>query len=130
MKYLLDVNVLIAYGFRRHDFHDRVGLWMKSNHQDTFLTCSITELGFVRILGNARIYGMDVSEARTLLLDLKSRPILPLHFIADENDLRSLPTWVSSPLQVTDGHLMQLATTHNAILATLDKGIPGSFLIP
>jgi hypothetical protein len=130
MKYLLDVNALIAYGFRRHDFHDRVGLWIGANRQHTFLTCSITELGFARILGNVRAYGMDVSDAKTLLLDLKSRAILPLAFIADANDLRALPSWVHSPSQVTDGHLLQLATTHGAILATLDKGIPGAFLIP
>jgi hypothetical protein len=130
MKYLLDVNALIAYGFRRHDFHDKVGLWIRANRQSTFLTCSITELGFVRILGNVRAYGMDVSDAKTLLLDLKSRAIMPLAFISDENDLRSLPPWVNSPLQVTDGHLLQLASTHGAILATFDKGIPGAFLIP
>jgi hypothetical protein len=130
MKYLLDVNAVIAYGFRPHDFHDRVGLWMRHNHQSTFLTCSITEIGFVGILGNPRTYGMEVSEARELLLDLKSRAIMPLQFIPDANDLRSLPQWVNSPLQVTDGHLLQLASTHGAILATFDKGIPGAFLIP
>jgi predicted nucleic acid-binding protein len=129
MKFLLDVNALIAYGFRPHDFHDRVGLWMRSSRKATFLTCSITEIGFVRILGNARAFGMDVAEARTLMLDLKSRAIMPLSFIADGDDLGMLPGWVNSPSQVTDGHLLQLAATHNAQLATLDKGIPGAFLI-
>jgi predicted nucleic acid-binding protein len=130
MRYLLDVNALIAYGFRRHDFHNRVGAWIRSQKGDRFLTSSITELGFVRVLGNVRTYGMDVARARTLLLDLKTNRILRFDFLADANDLNSLPLWVKTPLQVTDGHLLQLAKTNGAILATLDKGIPGAYLIP
>jgi predicted nucleic acid-binding protein len=73
---------------------------------------------------------MDVVRARELLLDLKSWSALPLEFIPDANDLASLPTWVKTPLQVTDGHLVQLAKRNSAVLATLDKGIPGAFVIP
>jgi predicted nucleic acid-binding protein len=130
MRYLLDVNALIAYGFRRHGFHDRVGAWMRSGSGDNFLTCSITELGFVRVLGNVRAYGMDVVWAKALLLDLKTRKAMPIGFIPDANDLASLPAWVKTPPQVTDGHLAQLAAANSAILATLDKGIPGTYLIP
>ncbi len=130
MRYLLDVNALIAYGFRKHDFHERVALWVRSCPSDQFLTCSITELGFARILGNARTYGMGVGRARQLLLELKSSVELPLAFVADTNDLSSLPSWVKTPAQTTDGHLVQLARTSKAILATLDKRIPGAFLVP
>ncbi len=72
MRYLLDVSALVAYGFRRHDFHDRVGAWIRSRRSDRFLTCSITELGFVRVLGNVRAYGMDVAHAKSLLQELKA----------------------------------------------------------
>ncbi len=130
MRCLLDVNALIAYGFRRHDFHDRVGAWIRSRKGDHFLTCSITELGFVRVLGNVRTYGMDVAYAKSLLRELKTWKDLPLEFIKDGNDISALPAWVKSPAQTTDGHLLQLAITNGAALATLDKGIPGAFLIP
>jgi hypothetical protein len=130
MRYLLDVNALIAYGFRRHDFHDRVGAWIRSRKSDQFLTCSITELGFVRILGNVRAYGMDVAHAKGLLQQLKTWKAFPLLFIEDRNDISSLPKWVKSPAQTTDGHLLQLAKANGAVLATLDEGIPGAFLIP
>lgn len=130
MRHLLDVNALIAYGFRRHDSHDQVGSWILSRKGDHFLTCPITELGFVRVLGNARTYGMDVIRAKELLLDLKARIALPLEFIPDTNDVGSLPRWVKTPLRVTAGHLVQLAKSNGAVLATLDKGIPGAFLIP
>ena len=130
MRYLLDVSALIAYGFRQHGFHDRVGAWIRSRRGDSFLTCSITELGFVRVLGNVRSYGMNVAEARSLLTGLKAWKALPLEFIPDGNDISSLPNWVKSPAQTTDGHLVQLASVHGAVLATLDAGIPGAFLIP
>jgi len=130
MRYLLDVNALIAYGFRRHGFHDRVGAWIRSRKSDRFLTCSITELGFVRVLGNVRTYGMNVANARSLLMEVKASKALPLESIADANDISSLPRWVKSPAQVTDGHLAQLASANGAALATLDEGIPGSFVIP
>jgi hypothetical protein len=32
--------------------------------------------------------------------------------------------------QVTNGHLLELATESSMLLATLDKGIPGAFVIP
>ena len=130
MRYLLDVNALIAYGFRRHDFHDRIGAWIRSREGDRFLTCSITELGFVRVLGNVRTYGLDVAHSKSLLQDLKTRRELPLEFIKDGNDISALPAWVKSPAQTTDGHLLQLANANGAVLATLDAGIPGAFLIP
>jgi hypothetical protein len=81
-------------------------------------------------LGNVRSYGIDVTRARELLLDLKSRRALPLEFISDANDLSCLPEWVKPPAHVTDGHLAQLAKSNGAVLATLDKGIAGAFLIP
>jgi predicted nucleic acid-binding protein len=130
MRYLLDVSALIAYGFRQHGFHDRAGAWIRSRRSDRFLTCSITELGFVRVLGNVRSYGMNVAQARSLLMELKAWKAPPLEFIPDGNDISSLPKWARSPAQTTDGHLVQLASANGAVLATLDAGIPGAFLIP
>jgi len=129
MRYLLDVNALIAYGFRRHGFHEQVARWMMSCNSDRFLTCSITELGFVRVLGNVRTYGMDVMRARNLLRELKSSSALPLEFIADGNDVSFLPTWAKNHAQITDGHLQQLSKANGAVLATLDRGIPGAHVI-
>jgi uncharacterized protein len=130
MRYLLDVNALIAYGFRQHSFHDKVGAWIRSRKGDRFLTCSITELGFVRVLGNVRAYGIDAVQARSLLMELKAWKSLPLEFIPDGNDISFLPKWVKNPAQTTDGHLLQLAIAHGAALATLDEDIPGAILIP
>jgi hypothetical protein len=128
--YLLDVNALVALGFINHEFHDRLASWVQSQESLTLASCSITELGFVRVLAQATAYGFTVSQARRLLLRLKNARICPLIFIPDQHDISLLPAWVRAPKQVTDGHLSQLAAENGAILATLDENIPGSYRIP
>lgn len=130
MKYLLDVNALIALGLEFHTHHVRVARWIQSDPLRCYLTCPITELGFVRIIAQVPSYGTDVQAARRLLLQLKQNRVQPIEFVPDREDITSLPSWVKTPPQVTDGHLAQLATANSALLATLDKGIPGTYLIP
>jgi uncharacterized protein len=130
MKYLLDVNALVALGFLHHEFHDRVAAWVKNQGFPELATCSITELGFVRVLSQAPAYGFTVVQARTALLRLKRAKVLPFAFIADAHDISHLPAWVKSPKQTTDGHLAELARVSGAVLATLDEKVPGSYRIP
>jgi predicted nucleic acid-binding protein len=130
MRYLLDVNALVALGIFHHGFHDRVNAWITSQEGAHWLTCSITELGFVRVSAQTSDYGFTVQQARTLLLSLKTNNKLALTLLPDGNDISSLPVWVKTPKQTTDGHLVQLASANGAVLATLDEGIPGAFLIP
>jgi predicted nucleic acid-binding protein len=130
MIYLLDVNALVALGLLNHQFHSRVARWVASSDSLQLASCSITELGFVRVLSQASAYGFSVAQARTLLLRLKRARGAAFAFISDAHDVSNLPTWVKSPKQITDGHLSQLAAANGAILATLDESIPGSFVIP
>lgn len=130
MRYLLDVNVLIAFGVTQHQFHQRVVDWIRSRRGSTFLTSPVTEIGFVRVVASVAMYGLNVSQARRLVLGMKANATQPLTFLPDGNDISALPKWVKSPAQTTDGHLLQLASANGAVLATLDEGIPGAFLIP
>jgi predicted nucleic acid-binding protein len=133
MKHLLDVNALVALGFLQHEFHERVAGWVHTRVSKGALelaTCSITELGFVRVLAQAPQYGFTVAHARTLLLHLKAGNSLKFTFIADDHDVSHIPGWVKTAKQTTDGHLIQLAKAKGAILATLDGRIPGALLIP
>lgn len=130
MRYLLDVNVLVAHGLFHHIFHSRVEAWLKVSENATLLTCAITELGFVRILSMPAMGAMPVSEAQQWLIELKQILRPAFEFVADTSDITALPAWVASPKQVTDGHLLALAQAQNAQLATLDARIPGAFLIP
>lgn len=130
MIYLLDVNALVALGFINHEFHDRLATWVRSQKSPNLASCSITELGFVRVLAQAPAYGFTVTQARMLLLRLKEARTSSLAFIPDRHDASHLPAWVKSPKQITDGHLSKLASANAAVLATLDENIPGSYLIP
>jgi predicted nucleic acid-binding protein len=130
MTYLLDVNGLVALGFINHEFHARVASWVQSCNSPQLASCAITELGFVRVLAQAPVYGFTVAQARTLLLRLKEARLSRLTFLPDEHDVSHLPSWVRAPKQITDGHLSKLASAKGAVLATLDENIPGSYLIP
>ena len=73
MKCLLDVNVLLALGYWKHDHSGRVRLWMSRLQQHAcelplFVTCAITELGFVRIASGGGGFAANVNAAR---LDLR-----------------------------------------------------------
>ena len=133
MKYLLDVSTLVALGVTEHEFHDRVTTWvggLRSSGIVELLTCSITELGFVRILAQTPLYGFTMPAARALLLRMKAQDAALFAFVPDFHDISQLPGWVKHPRQITDGHLAQLAKTNGAVLATLDTSIPGAYLIP
>jgi predicted nucleic acid-binding protein len=133
MRYLLDVNALVALGVNQHEFHPRTANWVRSlapSKDLELLTCSITELGFVRIVAQVARYGLTLGQAQSLLLHMKAEGPERITFISDDQDISQLPAWVRTPGQVTDGHLVSLAKTHNGILATLDTKIPRAFVIP
>jgi predicted nucleic acid-binding protein len=130
MKYLLDVNVLVAFGIINHSLNVRVTDWIVANAPLVVATCAITELGFIRVISQTESYGLTVAEAQKELLILKSLDYLSWEFFGDELGVSALPSWVKTGKQTTDGHLAQLAQAHGAVLATLDAKIPDAFAIP
>lgn len=133
MTYLLDVNGLLALAFKKHVFHRRVSRWLAgaiSEETATLTTCAIVELGFVRVASGVAIFESNVADAREALARLKRQSRIPFRFLADDHGADRLPGWVTTARQTTDGHLAELAAAHSAMLATLDEGIPGAFLIP
>jgi uncharacterized protein len=133
MRYLLDVNTLLALVVLEHEFHARVASWVErlgASGVPELATCSITELGFVRVLGQAQQYGSSVAQARELLLKVKYSDGVRWIFIPDDRDISHLRRWVRTPKQTTDGHLAELARANEAILTSLDRRIPGAFVLP
>lgn len=51
-------------------------------------------------------------------------------FLPDDQAATGWLEWGRSAGQTTDAHLMKLAASHQAVLATLDQGIPGAFILP
>ncbi|HXE30701.1 MAG TPA: PIN domain-containing protein [Terriglobales bacterium] len=128
MTYLLDVNVLVALGFERHEFHGRAVEWLRAASRPRLASCAITELGFVRVLSQAPAYGFTVAQARDSLLRLK-KAVPIAQFIADTHDISRLPAWARTPKQTTDGHLLELARDNGAVLATFDGKIPEAYCL-
>jgi len=133
VNYLLDVNILVAWGWTDHVAHDRTSRWIaaeRTQGASKLLTSAIPELGFVRVSVQRTGGGVTVDEAaRTLAGMLRS--LGPTHaFVPDDRAARQFPAWCRHASQTTDAHLMALAAAHDAELATLDTAIPGAFLVP
>jgi len=133
VKYLLDVSVLVAWGWSDHAEHLRTVLWIASTKKQRgvqLLTSAIPQLGFVRISVQRAVGQVTVAEATQTLSGMISA-LGPRHlFLPDDQTSREFPEWCSLASRTADAHLLQLAEVHGAQLATLDTGIPGAFLIP
>lgn len=132
MRFLLDVNVLVAICVDHHEFHERVASWMNESARSDraeLMTCAVIELGFLRVLAQAPSYSFTIEHGIELLSRLKSSKEYRFGFLSDELGIAQLPRWVKGPKQITDGHLAELAKAHGATLATLDEGIPSAMVI-
>lgn len=133
MKYLFDVNVLIAWGWRDHPDHDRVDHWIAGvlkRNGARILTSAIPELGFVRVSVQRGSGKVTAAQAGTVLEGMVNSLGKAHEFLPDDLDARAWPSWCQGAARTTDAHLLALAQSHDAELATLDTGIPGAFVIP
>ena len=133
MKYLLDVNALVALCVTNHVFYQRMLKWMARANipwESIFLTCAITEIGFLRTLVLAPAYSFTIQQGKEVLAGLKSTAGFHFQFVSDGIGIAALPSWVRGGKQITDGHLLTLAREQKAVLATLDEKIRGAYLIP
>ena len=130
MRYLLDINALIALAHSAHSLHARASAWSFGLPvTEVFLTTPITELGFCRVSVNMGMQP-DVDAARRALRKLKTSPGHVFEFLPDALGAGVMPAYVKTPAALTDGHLLELARANNATLATLDSRIPGATLLP
>lgn len=132
MKYLLDVNVLVAWGWADHADHDRVARWIgrvRRKGGAVLLTSAVPQLGFVRV-SVQRTGGQVSPEAAGRVLAGMLRSLAAGHeFLPDDQEASQWPEWCQSAARTTDAHLLALAEAHGAELATLDQGIPGACVI-
>ena len=133
MRYLLDVNVLVAWGWKEHADHKRVAKWVaheRSQPEAGFLTSPIPELGFIRV-SVQRAAGTVATTDACSALDGMLRSLGKTHlFVPDDQRGSILPAWCTAAARTTDAYLLALANAHGAKLATLDTGIPGAFVVP
>lgn len=131
MKHLLDINTLIALGHTAHVHHARAIAWYRTlpGTGTTLCTCAITELGFLRVAVQAGLQ-TDVAAARKALAALKNSSAIPFELLTDALGADRMPAFAKTSAKLTDGHLLELARSHQARLSTLDTGIPGADVLP
>ena len=119
MSHLLDVNFLVACAWQSHADHVRANRWL--NGARSFATSSVTEMGFLRV-SMSPAFGASFADATAAL-----EAIVGIHghrFLRDGIRARSLPA-VTSSKDVTDAHLVRLASRHALKLATFDTALRG-----
>lgn len=126
MKYLLDVNLLLAIGNAGHADHAAAIAWVAALSGPEFFTCSITELGYVRISAATALQPGVVAAVAALE---KWKNASGARLVADDLSVQRLPGWATTPAKTTDGHLIRLARANGAQLATFDRGIPGALIV-
>ena len=52
IRYLLDVNVLVALAWSDHEFHATALRWFAAHGRKGWATCPMTQAGLVKILSN------------------------------------------------------------------------------
>jgi predicted nucleic acid-binding protein len=129
--FLLDVSVLVAWGWADHVDHARAAGWIASaGPERRFLTSAIPQLGFVRVSVQRTGGLVTVADASKTLAGMIAA-LGPRHeFLADDQTALRWPKWHVSAARTTDARLLALATAHSAQLATLDTSIPGAFVLP
>lgn len=127
VKYLLDTSVLLALGWTNQPEHLRACSWLRGR---SVATCSISELGFLRVSVNPNApFKGTMPQAKKILADL-FRSASENSFIADDLPGQETPDDMNATT-VGDWHLAELADRHGMKFATLDTRIrhPAAVLI-
>jgi uncharacterized protein len=125
IRYLLDVNVLIALVDPAHVQHDSVHDWFGRTGSKAFATCPITENGLLRIVGHPK-YPNSPGPPSTVVDALRAIRALPGHaFWPDSISLAGTAlveaALLSNHARVTDSYLLALAKANQGRLATMDQ---------
>lgn len=126
MRFLLDVNVLLALGFPDHVLNQPAQQWYTRETDRLWATCPLTQAGFLRIA--SRNLGGGLRAVGEALAGLERDCTSPLHeYWPVDVDLRDLSDSQRSRLighnQVTDMQLILIAHRRKGQLATFDKGL-------
>jgi len=123
VKYLLDVNALLALKHSRSVHHQACRIWVSKQGFEAMATCALTELSFIRV--SMAAFGVSLADAQKDLAELKSK----IAGFVEKAPTPSLPAWSNHAAKTTDAYLVQLARSASLELATFDAGIPGAVII-
>ena len=119
---LLDINVLLALTWPNHTFHLAAHHWFDKFSGRLWATCTLTELGFIRLSSNQSFHS-EIVTPKEAASELKK-------FCRDTGHrFWTSPTAADPTLfgrakghqQVNDAWLVELTRAHGGVLATFDK---------
>ena len=124
---LLDINILTALLWPTHEHHDVAHRWFGGRADAPWATCSLTQLGFVRIVSNPAFSRDALSPMEALAL-LGENLALPAHeFWTDGQQVpravKGMEARLHGHKQLTDAYLLALAHRRKGVLATFDRGL-------
>ena len=125
MSHLLDVNFLVALFDRWHVNHGAAHRWFEEDCRSDWATCSITELGCVRVLSNPALAlawatPPEVSKRLESLCGSGGHVFWPDDLPPRSSLDDDLGGRLRGHKQVTDFHLAALALCHGGRLVTFD----------
>jgi uncharacterized protein len=121
----LDVNILAALMWPTHEHHDVAHRWFDGRADAAWATCSLTQLGFVRVMSNPAFSRDALTPTEGLAL-LGKGVSHPAHeFWTDSLSigvaLKGMETRVQGHKQVNDAYLLALAHKRKGVLATFGR---------
>lgn len=127
MRLYPDVNVLIALFDPAHQHHAVASEAFVELGSDGWVTCSVVENGFLRVISNpSYLNAVTLAEAASLLqaaiANTNHRRLDQFVSLLDSD--RFLPSKLVSHRQITDLYLLGMAILHDVKLITFDRNIP------
>jgi uncharacterized protein len=116
VRHLLDVNLLLAAIWANHPQHDKAFAWISGK---IVVLCPLSELGFLRISTNKKVFNAPMEKARELLKKFAT----DRRAVRIAADLQALDSHPGKSDEVTDHYLADLAALHGARLATFDQAL-------
>ena len=126
---LPDVNVWIALAWDGHVHHEIAKSWFATLDADAAAFCRITQMGFLRLMTNARVMGSealsqrnawtvyeDLSRDKRVTFTPESAGVEPVWKRYTQGLFTGTNVW-------TDAYLASLATIEGMELVTFDRGL-------
>lgn len=124
---LLDINILTALLWPAHEHHNVAHAWFVDRAEAPWATCSLTQLGFVRIVSNPAFSRDALSSVEAVAL-LAENLAHPSHeFWTDglqvPGAVKGMEARLQGYKQLTDAYLLAVAHRRKGVLATFDRGL-------
>jgi len=124
---LLDLNILTALLWPAHEHHEAAHRWFSRRANAGWATCSLTQLGFARIVSNPA-FSRDALSPLAAVALLAANLTHAAHEFWTESlqvpaAIKGMEPGSHGYRQLTDAYLLALAGRRKGVLATFDRGL-------